>query len=173
MASITRPASDEYAPFYAGYIQAVPEGDIFDILARQIDSLRGDLAGVSDRQASVGFAPGEWSIKEIVGHINDAERVFAYRVLRISRGDATPLPSFDQDVYVQESDFNARPLADLVQEFEWLRRANLIAFTPLSGAVGLRRGTASTAPVSVRALIYMLAGHVIHHMESIRANYLK
>jgi hypothetical protein len=117
-------------------------------------------------------APGEWSIKEVVGHINDTERVFAYRALRISRADSTPLAGFEQDAYVRESNFGLRTLYDLLEEFALLRRANLLAFTKLTPDMLVRMGTASNNPVSVRALLYMIAGHVEHHLESLRVDYL-
>src|SRR5690606_4665439 len=141
---IARPEVGEFNPFYAGYIQHIPAGeDVFGVLARQPDELRALLANVSDASASERPAPTEWSVKEVIGHINDGERVFAYRVLRISRGDATPLSGFDQDVYVQGADFNAYPLTDLIDEFAALRRANLLQFAKLNAAQIDRRGTAS------------------------------
>lgn len=173
MTAITRPTPDEYAPYYEAIIQSVPEGDIFDLLDQQIGLLRRDLARLSDEQANYRFGPDEWSIKEVVGHLNDVERIFSYRAMCFSRGDPAPLPGHDQDVFVRESNYGTRTLADLVQEFEWLRRANILAFRSLSAEAGQRRGTASDASVSVRALIYMLAGHVYHHIDSIRSDYLK
>lgn len=173
MASISgRPGENEYAPFYAGYVQRVPDGDIFEILARQIDSLPALLAKLTVEQADFRPGPAEWSIKEVVGHMNDAERVFAYRALRISRGDQTPLPGFDQDEYVRTANFGDRTLPDLLEEFVLLRRANLLAFNRLTHEAIQRQGTASGFGVSVRALIYILAGHVEHHMESLRQDYL-
>jgi uncharacterized damage-inducible protein DinB len=169
---IPRPQTDEYAPFYAGYVQRVPEGsDIFALLSRQPDDLRTLLQAVSGTQANARPAPGEWSVKEVIGHICDAERIFAYRAMRIARGDTTPLPGFEQDDYVQATDFNARSLADLIDEFASQRRANVLCFKPLTEEETLRRGTASDAPVSVRALLYILAGHVLHHIESLTMDY--
>lgn len=170
--AITRPDEHEYAPYYAGYIGRVPDGDIFDILAGQIGALRALLANVSPIQADFRPGPAEWSIKEVVGHMIDTERVFAYRALRVSRKDQTPLPGFDQDAYIRETDYGARTLADLLEEFDLLRRANLLAFKPLSPEASLRLGMASGFVVSARALIYMLAGHVEHHMQSLRDDYL-
>jgi uncharacterized damage-inducible protein DinB len=169
---IARPNADEYAPFYAGYIARVPDGiDLFALLRRQPDDLRTLLAAVSDAQANAHPAPGEWSIKEVMGHICDTERIFAYRTLRIARGDTTPLPGFDQDTYVRGTDFNARALSDLLEEFSLQRRANVLCFAALTEAEIMRVGTASTAPVSVRALLYMMAGHVMHHIESFQTDY--
>lgn len=169
---IPRPQADEYAPFYAGYVQRVPEGsDIFDLLRRQPDELRALLANVTDAQANSRPAPGEWSVKEVIGHVNDTERIFAYRALRIARGDTTPLPGFEQNAYVEGTDFNARSLRDLLDEFAAQRTANVLCFQLLGMAEIERRGTASENPVSVRALLYIMAGHVAHHIESLRTDY--
>lgn len=170
--TITRPHTDEYSPYYADYVQRVPEEDIFDVLAEQIQTLHHLLTHLSEEQANFRPAPDEWSIKEVVGHLCDFERVFAYRALCFSRHESAPLPGFDQDAYVRESNYSDRMLADLIQEFEWLRRANLLAFKNLSAEAGLRRGTASGAEISVRALIYIMAGHVYQHLDSLQRAYL-
>jgi len=107
-----------------------------------------------------------------MGHMNDVERVFSYRLLRVSRGDPTPLPGFEQDDYVRESNFGKCSLADLIQEFEYLRRANILSVRNLTDESTLRRGTASGSAICARGLIYMLAGHVAHHMESLQTKYL-
>ncbi len=172
VSTIHRPGENEYAPFYAGYIQQVPDGDIFEILARQSDALRRLLAVLPAQQADFRPGPAEWTIKEVIGHINDTERIFAYRTLRISRGDQTPLPGFEQDDYVRTAYFGDRTLHDLLEEFDLQRRANLLAFRGLSKEDSLRQGTASGAAVSVRALLYMLAGHVEHHITSLKQDYL-
>jgi uncharacterized damage-inducible protein DinB len=169
---IPRPQADEYNEFYGGYIDSVPEGaDLFALMRQQPDELRAVLSGVTDEQANVRPAPGEWSIKEVLGHICDGERIFAYRALRIGRGDSTPLAGFDQDAYVQSTDFNARSLDDLLEEFTLQRRANLVCFKHFTEAETLCRGTASGQPVSARALLYILVGHVIHHMDSLKTTY--
>ncbi len=170
--NVDRPGENEYAPYYAGYIQRVPDGDIFEVLTQQLDTLPALLAKLSVGQADFRPGPAEWSIKEVVGHINDAERVFAYRTLRISRGDQTPLPGFEQDDYVRAANFGERTLSDLLEEFALLRRANLLAFNGLSSEVYQRQGTVIGFGVSVRALLYIMAGHVEHHMESLREDYL-
>ncbi len=169
---VGRPAENEYGPYYAGYIRRVPDGDLLAFFARQIDTLRSLLSTLSAEQADFRPGPAEWSIKEVVGHINDTERVFAYRALRISRNDQTPLASFEQDDYVRESNFSERTLSDLLEEFELIRRANILAFNRLSLEASLRCGTASNAPASTRAVLYMMAGHVEHHLESLRQDYL-
>ena len=170
---ISPPASDEYAPFYSDYVQrAQGREDVWAALSLQIDEIHTAFDVLSDTQAL--FKPGdqEWSIKEVMGHLNDVERVFAYRLLRISRNDATPLPGFEQDDYVRAAGFDDYSLRDLVSEFEFLRWANMIAIQHMSEEAVTRCGTASGFAVSARALIYMLVGHVEHHMASLHEKYL-
>ena len=170
--TVTRPAENEYIPYYADYIGRVPDGDLFGFLAGQSDSLRRLLSGLSAEQAEFRFGPAEWSIKEVVGHVNDTERVFAYRALRIARNDQTPLAGFDQDNYVRAANFGERTLPDLLEEFDLQRRANILTFNRLSPEAALRCGTANNGVISVRALLYIMAGHVEHHIESLKQNYL-
>lgn len=169
---ILPPQADEYAPFYAGYVGRVAEGsDIFALMQQQPDDLRTLLKDISDTQANDRPAPSEWSVKEVIGHICDTERVFSYRAMRIARGDETPLAGFDQDAFVLATDFNIRALDDLVGEFTAQRAANVLCFRALTEPEWMRRGTASNTAVSVRALFYMMVGHVLHHMESLRIDY--
>ncbi len=169
---VARPQPDEYNPFYAGYVQRVPVGaDIFALLSREPDDLSSLLENLPDEQANQRPAPGEWSVKEVIGHVCDAERVFAYRAMRIARGDAAPLAGFEQDDYVRATDFNARGLPDLLDEFRWQRQANLLCFRALTEPETARRGVASGNPISVRALLYIMAGHVLHHIESLQTDY--
>lgn len=169
---IPRPQAHEYKSFFANYIQLVPENvDIIAVLSSQPDELRSLLQHVSDEQANARPAPDEWSIKEIIGHVNDTERIFAYRAVRIARGDATPLPGFEQNAYVRATDFNRRSLSDLLDEFEFQRRANVLCFKGLSADECARMGTASDNPISARALIYVTAGHVMHHIHSMKTDY--
>jgi hypothetical protein len=171
--NITTPQPNEYAEFYAGYIQrAQARSDVFIALAQQIDELNAALGNLSDKQALFRDAPQEWSIKEVIGHLNDVELVFSYRLLRISRNDPTPLPGFEQDDYVRAAGFDNHALQDLLLEFEYLRRANILAINNMSPEAILRLGTASGYIVSARALIYMLVGHVDHHMASLHEKYL-
>ena len=173
MKTIQTPAPDEYASFYAGYINfAQARGDVLAALPKQIDEIRSMIGNLSDEQALFRDAPKEWSIKEVIGHLNDVERVFSYRLLRVSRSDATPLPGFEQDDYVREAGFDNCALQDLIQEFEYLRCANILAIQNMNEESTLRRGTASGATVSARALIYMLVGHIDHHMASLNEKYL-
>jgi hypothetical protein len=173
MDKLSAPTPDEYAEFYSEYVQrASARGDVLAALPKQIDEIRSALGSLSGDQALFRDAPNEWSIKEVMGHLNDVERVFAYRLLRVSRNDPTPLPGFEQDAYVREAGFDKHPLAELIQEFEHLRRANILAIHSMSEPATLRCGTASGFPVSARALIHMLVGHVDHHMASLHEKYL-
>ncbi len=170
---LTSPASDEYAPFYSDYIQrGTTRGDAFSALLKQIDELNTALGKMTDEQARFKFGPAEWSIKEVIGHLNDVERVFSYRLLRISRNDQTPLPGFEQEDYVREAGFDNFTLKDLLLEFEFLRRANFLAINNMTDSAVDHRGIASGNPISARALIYMLIGHVDHHMASLHEKYL-
>jgi len=170
---LTQPTTEEYAPFYDGYIQrAAARKDVLAALSRQIEEIKSTLGNLTDEQALFRDAPKEWSIKEVMGHINDVERVFSYRLLRVSRNDSTPLPGFEQDDYVREAGFDKCSLSDLLNEFEQLRRANIIMIKNMPEAYADRRGTASGATVSARALIYMLVGHVDHQMASLHEKYL-
>jgi DinB family protein len=173
MNNLTAPTSEEYASYYAGYVQrATDAADVLEALPQQITDLKSTLGQLSDEQARFRPGPKEWSIKEVIGHLNDGERVFSYRLLRISRNDPTPLSGFEQNDYVRESGFDEHALGDLLQEFEYLRRANILAINNMTDEAILRLGTASGYVVSARALIYIMVGHVDHHMASLREVYL-
>jgi uncharacterized damage-inducible protein DinB len=170
---LSPPKPQEYATFYAGYIErATARADVFEALSKQIAELNSALGKLSDKQARFRNGPEEWSIKEIISHLTDGERVFSYRMLRISRNDKTPLPGFEQNDYVKESGADELALEDLLTEFEFLRRANILAVKGMSEEMTQRIGTASNSPISVRALIYILVGHVEHHMASLNEKYL-
>lgn len=173
MSLLTIPTPEEYATFYADYVQrAARRSDIYEALSDQIIELHAALDSLSDPQACFKSGPQEWSIKEVMGHLNDVERVFAYRLLRISRGDTTPLPGFEQEDYVRSAEFDRYSLADLLSEFECLRRANILTIQYMTDESIDCRGTASGYTVSARALIYMMIGHVDHHMASLQEKYL-
>jgi uncharacterized damage-inducible protein DinB len=171
--AIARPEATEYAPYYGTYVTKVPEGNLLEILERQRTETQGLLAGLADARALHRYAPGKWSVKEVIGHITDAERIFCYRALRIARGDETPLPGFDENAYTPAGRFDARPLADLAAELDAVRRATLALFRGLESDALTRRGTASNHGVSVRALAYIIAGHERHHVSILRERYLK
>jgi len=173
MNKLTPPNTDEYASFYAGYVErAQAKSDVFAALSQQVDEIQTALGKLSDEQGLFRDAPKEWSIKEVIGHLNDVERVFSYRLLRISRNDPAPLTGFEQDDYVRAAGFDKHSLQDLLQEFEYLRRANILAINNMSEEAILRQGTASGYTVSARALIYMMVGHVDHHLSSLNEKYL-
>ena len=167
-----RPGQDEYAPYYERYVSQVPDGEIVALLERQAAEAPAFLRGLSPETAEHRYAPGKWSVKEVVGHLSDAERIFAYRALRIARGDATPLPGFDENPYVEAGGFGARSMESLAGEWDDVRRATLSLFRSLGAEAMARRGTASGYEVSVRALAYIIAGHTAHHLENVRTRYL-
>ena len=170
---IARPDVSEYAPFYAGYVSQVPDGDVLDLLARQIDDTAALVGGLTEVQAAYRYAPGKWSIKEIVGHVADAERVFSYRALRIARNDQTPLPSFDENAWMPFGNFEARPLADVLGELRAVRQSTLALYRSFTPEAIARRGVASQKEISVRAIIYITAGHERHHVGVMRERYLR
>lgn len=172
-ATIDRPQSHEYGEFYSRYIAAVPDGDVLELMYGQGRELARLLDGLTEEQSLFRYAPGKWSVKEIAGHLADGERVFAYRALRIGRGDTTPLPGFEQDDYVAKTDFDALPMRQLVTELTATRAATISLFRTFSADALSRMGTASGFPVSVRALAWMIAGHERHHMNVLRERYLQ
>ena len=166
-----RPRPTEYAPAFGTYIAAVPDGDIVELLEKQLE-LVGDLAKqVPEDRETFRYGPDKWTIREVFGHLSDAERVFGYRFVSISRGDAASLPGFDENVYVAAANFNARPLQALANEFALLRRSNLMEMRALDPDAWQRTGLSNNKPVSVRAIAYVMAGHVNHHIAILRARY--
>ena len=170
--TLERPPSSEYAPYHAGYVASVPEGDIFEILSRQGTQFPEFLRSIGEGRGDYRYASDKWTVKEMIGHVNDTERVFAYRALRFARGDETPLASFEQDAYVPTGNFNARTLESLADEFAHLRAATLDLYYHLDTDALGRRGSASGFVVSVRAMAYVIAGHVAHHERVLREKYL-
>lgn len=165
------PASDEYPPFFARYVSLVPEADIVPALDAQIDLLQRLAAGVGVDRELHAYEPGKWSIRQVIGHVIDAERVFAYRALCFSRGESHSLPSFDENAYVDHARFNERTLADLADEFTLLRRANVKMFDALAPAQWAMGGVANGKSITVRAQAYVMAGHVRHHTGILRDRY--
>jgi hypothetical protein len=169
--TLPRPGADESAPFYHGYIEKVPGDRIGEYLAAQGRDIERILAPLDDAAARFRYAPDKWSVKEVLGHLCDVERVFTYRLLRIARADATPLPGFDENAYVPPAEFDARPLADLLREFQTLRAGTLALVEGLPAAAWDRRGQASGKSISTRAIAYILVGHVTHHLGVLRERY--
>ncbi|HYN86817.1 MAG TPA: DinB family protein [Pyrinomonadaceae bacterium] len=167
-----RPGEDEYPAYFNGYVSRVPAGDVLETLRRQLPETLDLLGGVSEERAGQSYEPGKWTVKELVGHCIDSERVFAYRALAIARGETTPLPGFDQDLYAANVDFNSRTLRSLAEEFARVRASTLDLLTNLDRRAWERRGTANDNTMSVRALAHIIAGHVTHHAHVLRERYL-
>ena len=169
--ALPRPAEGEYAPFYAGYVAKVPDGDILKFLETQLREVRALLSTIPEGRGDHRYADGKWSIKEVIGHVCDTERIFAYRALRIARKDTTPLPGFEQDDYIAAAAFGKRTMASLVDEVVQVRDATLSLIRTFDAETGTRRGTASGKEVTVRALVYIIAGHMAHHVDVLREKY--
>src|ERR1700678_69589 len=169
--AIAPPRPDEYAPYYGRYISLVQGEDILNALDQQRRQTMMLLSCREEEDGNFRYAPGKWSAKEVLGHVCDTERVFAYRALRISRADATPLEGFEQDDYVRNGPFANRPLSDLVEDFIAVRRATFSLLRNLDEAAWMRRGIANKNEVSVRALAYIIAGHELHHRRILEENY--
>ncbi|HXH40824.1 MAG TPA: DinB family protein [Thermoanaerobaculia bacterium] len=172
MKNAGRPQAGEYGSYYQRYIDLASEDDIVAALDAQAGETAALLAGLSEPQAAHRYAPDKWSIKQLVGHVTDAERIFAYRALAIARGETKPLPGFDQEPYVVNSGADERPMSDLAGELAAVRRANVMMLRALPDEAWRRIGTASENPISVRALAYIILGHERHHMGIVRDRYL-
>lgn len=170
---ISKPSPNEYASYYSTYVSIVPDGDIMATLEHQLAEALALFSRITDAQAEFKYAPDKWSIKQLLGHVIDAERVFAFRALWFARGDKNSLAGFDQDAFMSHVNFDAYQWSELVEEFEHLRRSNISFFSHLSPEAWERRGIASDNEVSVRALAFMLAGHELHHLNILRERYLK
>ncbi len=168
---IARPRPGEYAPYYERYISLVQGEDILETLDRQRRDTMLLLSGRDEADGDFRYAPGKWSAKEVLGHMCDTERVFAYRALRFSRADVTPLAGFEQDDYVRNGPFANRPLADQVEDFIAVRRATLSLLRNLDEAAWMRRGSANKNEVTVRGLAYIIAGHELHHRSILEEKY--
>lgn len=168
----TRPLANEYAQFYAAYVARVPEGDIVATLERQNGDRNQLLRSIAPGADTFRYGDGKWSVREVVGHLIDAERVFSYRALCIARGDTTPLPGFDENSYILASGYEAVPVTDLATQLDQLRLSNVAFFRALADEAWTRRGTANDNAVSVRAIAFMLAGHELHHLAILRERYL-
>jgi len=167
-----KPESSEFNPYYEKYISLITEPDLLGTLEKQPSELRSLFAGLEEEKGKYAYADGKWTIKEVLSHLIDGERIFAYRALRISRGDETPLPGFEQDGYIENSFANDRSFDDLLEEFSLQRNANVHMMKNLRDDGWKRIGTASESPVSVRALGFIMAGHIRHHINILKAQYL-
>jgi len=170
--TIGKPETNEYLPYYEKYISLVAGSDILGQLQNQISGTMTLLSSVGEDQGERRYAQGKWSVKEVLGHVIDTERIMAYRALRISRNDPTPIEGFEQDDYVRHGPFAHCRLKDLREEFGCVRQASLHLFRNLDQDAWMRRGTANQAEVSVRALAYIIAGHELHHRKLLVEKYL-
>lgn len=169
-----RPEPGEFAPFYDRYISLVPSGiDVLAELEEQRHQMVLLLCGRAESDGDIRYAPEKWNLKEVLGHVNDTERIMSYRAMRISRGDKTPLAGFEQNDFVRNGPFASNTLADLIEDYIAVRRATLSLFRNLDEKSWSRRGTASNHEVTVRALAYIIAGHELHHRRMIEEKYLK
>ena len=166
-----RPQATEYAPYYHKYISLVPDGDIVALLEEQERRTRALLSSLSEEQSEYRYAAGKWTVKQVLGHLADTERIMAYRALRISRNDPTPIDGFEQDDYVRYGPFETSRMTDLVEDFSAVRRATLSLFRRLDRDAWQRRGTANRNEVTARALAYIIAGHELHHVAILKEKY--
>lgn len=172
IAGFGRPDASEYAPYYGRYISLVPEEDIVAALEKQAPQTIALLQSGGSK-ADFRYEPGKWSVKEVLGHINDTERIMAYRALRIARGDKTPIEGYEQDDYARDGNFGQRSLGDLIAEFSSIRGATIALFRSFEPDAAARRGIANKNEISARALAYVIAGHELHHRRILAEKYLR
>ena len=170
--SPARPSLSEYNAYYQPYVSESPGEDVLAALAAQRDSTAALLVGIPEARAGFRYAPGKWSVKEVIGHLADSERVFSYRALRVARADTTPLPSFDENAWMPEAGFDRRTLPDIAAEFRAVRDSTLALFHGLHADAWPRVGTASGHPISARALAWIISGHEAHHLRVLAERYL-
>jgi uncharacterized damage-inducible protein DinB len=168
---LERPSEQEYDPAFARYISLVPEGNFFDLLGVQTHETRDFFEKLSEETGNYRYAPDKWSIKEILGHVMDSERVFAYRALCFARGEQQPLPGFDQEAYARVAEYDPIPLSKLVQQYTALRVSTFLLLEQLPEQAWKRTGISNQKSISVRALAYIIAGHERHHMRVITERY--
>ncbi|GAC1446684.1 MAG: DinB family protein [Pyrinomonadaceae bacterium] len=171
-AMMSKPDASEYAPYYGKYVALVHENDVLEALTNQLHETLELLRGIPEEQSAFRYAPDKWSIKQVVGHMCDTERIFAYRALCFARNEQISLPGYEPDDYVAAANFDERTLHDLTGEFEAIRHATVNLFRHLNNEAWTRRGLASGNEFTVRALAYLTVGHERHHVEALRTRYL-
>ena len=167
----TRPADTEYAPHFSGYVSHVPEADVLSVMDTQALQLSRMMSQIPAEREKFRYAPEKWSIREVIGHLIDTERVFGYRAFCISRGERVSLPAFDENEYIKESRYDDRPLGSLTEEFVAVRKSNVLFLRSLDDKAWEAVGTANNNRISVRALAYIMAGHVRHHVAILHERY--
>lgn len=170
-ATALRPVAGEHAEYYGKYIALVPDGDVVATLERQIADTVALLRDFGEARAGHRYAPDKWSVRQVVGHLSDAERMFVYRATAFARGEQQPLPGFDENAYVAEGGFDARTLASVTEEFRSVRGATVTLLRGLDEAAWSHRGVANGNPISVRALAWIIAGHELHHGNILKERY--
>ena len=172
MNAAIRPEATEYAQPYAGYVANVPENDILTAIEQQSVETQKLLASIDETKGAYRYAEGKWSVKEVIGHFIDSERIFAYRALAIARGETQPLPGFEEKDYVQNASFDDWKLGDLAEHYALVRRSNIVLFHNLPDQAWTNRGIASDYPITVRAIAWIIVGHERHHVKVLRERYL-
>jgi hypothetical protein len=169
--SAVRPIQNEYDSYYHRYISLVPEEDVLIALDQQLAETLILLRSLSEQHGTFRYEPDKWSVKEVLGHLIDTERIMSYRALRIARNDRTPIPGFEQDDYVRNGDFDKRSVSNLAREFEQVRRSTISLFRNLEPEAWERKGIANSVEISVRALAFIIAGHELHHKAILKDRY--
>ncbi|MDB4916535.1 MAG: DinB family protein [Gemmatimonadetes bacterium] len=167
-----RPDAGEFPAFYAKYVALVPDGDIVTVHRAMAEELRTALAAIPEEKGGFRYAEDKWTVRTLIGHMIDAERIFAYRALRLARGDATPLPGFEENDFAKTAGSDSRTVADLVSEMVAVRDCTMRLFASLPDEAWTRRGTVNNGDISVRAIAYVSAGHAAHHLQILRELYL-
>ena len=172
MTVIQRPGAGDYVPAFAEYVTEVGEGeDVMGLLGAQLAEI-GRLDRLPAARGDYRYAPDKWSVKDVIGHLADTERVFAFRALWIARGEPAPQPGYDDQAWVGRTGAEGRKLAEMVEDWTHVRRATLSLFHPLAPDAWARQGTAGDGPITIRALAYVIAGHTRHHLRVLEARYL-
>lgn len=172
MINWSKPQEGDYIPYQINYISLVPDGDLIEIMRSQIDATAAYLAELSEEQIQYRYAPGKWTIKEVLQHMIDCERIMCYRALRIARKDATPLPGFEENDYVTNANVDERDFIDMVREYIAVRAGTIYMFRSFNNTILLNRGTANNKIMNVNAFAYVIAGHELHHMKIIKERYV-
>ncbi|WP_019636182.1 DinB family protein [Paenibacillus fonticola] len=170
---VSKPGPGEYPDYFEGYIHKVPDGQLLSLLEFQPEEAMLKLGTLSEENGNYKYADGKWSLKEVLGHINDTERIMSYRLLRIGRGDCTPLSGFDEELFVRHGHFDRLSIVQLLKDFAAVRNSTLSLVRQLDEEDWQRIGNANGGPVSARALVFIIAGHAIHHFKIIRERYLQ
>ncbi|MBM7621012.1 hypothetical protein JOC95_002885 [Bacillus tianshenii] len=170
---LKRPLENEYPSYYNNYLKLVPSGNLLEILEEQLTEAVTLFSGLSEEQGSIAYASGKWTVKEVIGHMIDTERIMSYRLLRISRGDKSPLAGFSEEDYAFEGKFTQRLLTELVEELQTVRKSTISLLRGIPEYAWPRSGTANELPVTAQAVAFIIAGHWIHHMRIIEERYLQ